>query len=353
MRKSRMILSAVFSIVLALSVSAQDGAARVFRGYVSGLPVEITLTRAGDKLSGSYLYTRIGKPLQLEGTIDAGGNFKLTERDATGKKTGEFSGKWTEDEKENGASLEGEWRKPGSAADSVGFTAGEQMIEFTGAAKIVSKSFVEKNKPKRFDITAEYPQLEGTIDAAVAARFNQLSKQTAMSMAADFRKNMFSMTAQDLKNLPAGMSSYLDVGYSVQWATDDLISIRFTNGIFEGGAHPNYFSKTLNFDLKSGREINLPDLFLPKSNYLKAISDYSIADLKTRVGDMSDDEWLKTGAGAKAENYSSWNLTKKGLMINFDPYQVAAYAAGMQTVIVPYDKLRAVWRKDGAFSMKK
>ncbi len=57
---------------------------------------------------------------------------------------------------------------------------------------------------------------------------------------------------------------------------------------------------------------------------------------------MSDDEWIKTGAGAKAENYASWNITKKGLMFTFDPYQVAAYAAGSFTVIVPFSRLKSV-----------
>ncbi len=352
MRKQILISTAIFMIVAAISVSAQS-AARTFRGNIADSRVEINLTRDGGNLSGSYFYTRVGKPLKLQGTIDADGNFKLTELDATGKKTGEFSGKWLEEANENGVSLEGEWRKPGSksADDSLSFYASEQMIDVSGAAKITSKNFAEKNKPKRFDITVEYPEITG-VDAAATVRFNQLSKQMAMSFIADFRKDMMARTAADLKNLPAEMNNYLEANYSVQWANDRLISVRFTDSVFEGGAHPNYSTRTLNFDLKSGKEIKLADLFQPKSAYLKAISDYSIADLKKQVSEMSDDDWIAKGAGASEENYSSWNLTKKGLMINFDPYQVAAYAVGAPTVIIPYDKLQTVLRKDGAFITK-
>lgn len=341
MTKNRLILSAIFILATAICASAQTGA-KTFRGYLSGTSIQMTLTREGGKLSGTYLYTRIGKDLKLAGTIDAAGNFKLKETDAAGKTTGEFSGKWIEEENANGASLEGEWRKPNSR-NTLNFALSEQMIEFTNGAKFVSKNFSENNKPKRFTIAVEYPELSG-VSAATAAKFNQLSKSLAMASTADFREEMLAQTAEDLKYLPAGVNNYLEVSYSVEWATNDVVSIQYLTSVFSGGVHPNYFTSTLNFDLKSGKEIKLADLFEPNSNYLKTISDYSIADLKTRLEDMSDDEWIATGAGADAENYTSWNLTRKGLMITFDPYQVAAYAAGMQTVIVPYRKLKGIMR---------
>jgi hypothetical protein len=40
-------------------------------------------------------------------------------------------------------------------------------------------------------------------------------------------------------------------------------------------------------------------------------------------------------------------ITKKGLWITFDPYQVAAYAAGPQTVLVPYSALKDIIKPDG------
>lgn len=349
MLKNRLILSAILMIAAAICVTAQTDT-KIFRGYLSGTPIQMSLVRDGNKLSGTYFYTRIGKNLNLAGTIDASGNFKLKETDAGGKTTGEFSGKWTEDKNSNGASIEGEWRKPNSK-NTIGFIADEQIIEFTNGAKLISKNFAENNKPKRFTITAEYPELTG-VSAEISAKFNQLSKTLAMASVADFRKDMMAQTKEDLRFLPAGMSNYLDIGYSVEWATGDVISIQFLNSFFTGGVHPNYYTSTLSFDMKSGKEIKLADLFQPNSSYLKAISDYSIADLKTRMGEMSDDDWIANGAGADAENFKSWNLTKKGLMITFDPYQVAAYAAGMQTVIIPYSELAGVWRKDKMFAGK-
>ncbi|MFO7584726.1 MAG: DUF3298 domain-containing protein, partial [Anaerolineales bacterium] len=45
------------------------------------------------------------------------------------------------------------------------------------------------------------------------------------------------------------------------------------------------------------------------------------------------------GAEPLPENYRNWNLTYEGLLITFDEYQVAPYAAGMQQVLVPFDVL--------------
>lgn len=351
MKKTNLILVAIFSIVLAISIAAQTKA-KMFRGYVSGTPIEMTLTRSGDKLSGSYLYTKIGKPLKLEGTINADGNFTLTETDANGKKTGMFAGKWSEDKNSNGATLDGDWNKPSAKDDKLGFVAYEQIVEFTGAAKITSQGLKESNKPKRFDITVEYPQIAG-IDAAVAGKFNALAKLKAMNQVARFKKDMLAMTAADLKMMSPDTNSYLEVNYDIEWATDKLVSIHFINSEFSGGAHPNYESATLNFDSTNGKEIKLADLFEPKSAYLKTISEYAIADLKSRGEDLTDAETIESGAGAKPENYANWNLTNKGLMFTFDPYQVASYAAGMQTVIIPYDKLQSIMRKDVAAMLVK
>ncbi len=64
---------------------------------------------------------------------------------------------------------------------------------------------------------------------------------------------------------------------------------------------------------------------------------------------MSDDEWIATGAGPKAENFDSWNITKTGILINFDPYQVAAYAAGPQDVLIPYEEIKSILKQNWVF----
>jgi hypothetical protein len=147
------------------------------------------------------------------------------------------------------------------------------------------------------------------------------------------------------------MGSSLNIDYTLSLAQDDLISLDLSVGTYyRGAAHPNSYSETVNFDLKNGKSIKLADLFNPGSKYLQTISSYSIQDLKKKAknGDaMLDDDWIQRGAGPDPENYQSWTISKKGLGVNFDAYQVGPYAAGPQHVLIPYSALKDFIRVDG------
>lgn len=320
---------------------------KIFRGMINGIGFEMNLVRDGDKLSGTYFYTKVGKPLKLSGKIEKDGKFTLGETDDTGKKTGEWSGTWKEDENAAGIMLEGIWKKPSqSDGESLSFYASEQIVNFTGNVKFTDKTIKEKDSSKRSEIFATYPEISG-VDSAASEKFNSTVKKIVTQSVDAYKKQLADFTDEDIKNMPEAMSLESQIGYEVVSANNDFLSLIFSDYEFLGGAHGMTNYTTLNYDLKNNREIALADVFQPNVNYLKTISEYSIADFKKRIGDLSDDEWISKGAAADAENFSNWNLTKKGLMFTFESYQVASYAAGPQTVIFPYEKLKDILRKDG------
>ena len=353
--KCKLLVSALVVFVGLASGFAVFGqkAGSQFRGTVGEAKVVMDLTRDGGDLTGSYYYRKSGgaNRLALKGTISGDGDFTLQEMDAAGKQTGSFKGKWKQESNASGASLEGEWLKPGQKDEGLGFYAFEQMIYFT-SAKITSREFKESIKAKKATLTAEYPELSGN---ANAAGFNLMAKNRAMGSLAAFRKDLAGMTVADIRQM-GEMGNYIEVFYNVEYADDDLISISFVESTFTGGAHPNHNYVVLTYDLKAGRGLKLADLFKPGAKYLTTIADYAISDLKGRKdpesGDnmgIAQDIW-EDGAKPTADNYRNWNITKKGLMITFPPYQVAAYAYGPQTVIIPFAKLKSIARPDGAFS---
>src|SRR6266478_7682603 len=87
-----------------------------FSGTIANnLPVEMTITRDGDRLTGTYFYPKVGKNINLAGTIDKNGNVELKESDDSGKDTGIFKGKWKSaiDSPDPGLNeIEGKWSKP-------------------------------------------------------------------------------------------------------------------------------------------------------------------------------------------------------------------------------------------------
>lgn len=335
------------------SAPAQSGETRTFSGNVGDNRVQMTLRRDGSQLQGTYFYQKVGKDLKVSGAIKEDGSFTLAEFAPTGAKTGEFSGSWSKTESDDGYTLNGEWKNPGGTK-TLEFFLTEQMIFFKSGARLTTRTFSEKNKPKVFELSAEYPELSG-VSPVIATKFNQLAKAKALNELNKFRKDFLAQTAEDLKFArERGMTNTVEVSYNVAFADDEVISIWFGNYFYTGGAHPNGYTFTLNFDLKTGRELKLGDIFKPGADYLQVLSDHCVKALQDDLNEGREDEWIQTGAGAKDENYDSWNLTRKGIMVNFDAYQVAAYVAGPQEVLVPFEKVEKLLGKNyGVFKSGK
>src|SRR3989442_2283147 len=98
---------------------ASVGERTYFRGTIAAgannLKIEMTLVRDGERVSGSYFYPKVGKNIDLKGTVDKSGNVELRESDESGKDTGIFKGVWNLSSYEPGLDLndiEGKWSKP-------------------------------------------------------------------------------------------------------------------------------------------------------------------------------------------------------------------------------------------------
>ena len=323
---------------------------KYFKGSIgSTLDLQMKLVRTGDQLAGSYFYQKIGARINLRGNVDKDGNLTLEEFDQAGKQTGLFKGIWTVDASDGLINLAGNWSKPPGEKGSekkTAFSVHEEPIAFTGDVEIVSKQIKESNKKLRYEIAAQYPQINGSANPNVE-KFNLAARGLVSKEVADFKKGM--QPEGDEAEPPTDESggSDLSVSYTVALAQDDLVSIKFDVSNYEqGAAHPNPYSRVLNYDLKNGKQVKLSDLFKPGAKFLQTIATFCIADLKKQQKDLPADQ-IEEGAAAKSENYTSWNIHRRGLGVTFDAYQVAPYAAGPQFVLVPYSTLKDLINPDG------
>jgi hypothetical protein len=313
---------------------------KIFVGSIGGkYDIRMYLWREGETFSGYYLYETSGGNINLVGTINANGSFVLKESDVEGNQTGIFKGKLTRSNAgpETALRLEGTWSKP-DGTSAMSFALTEQTFDLGGGMKIVSKGTSSKSKKPAYTIEARYPQIQGSTEAGVAA-FNKAINSLVASQIANFKK----VVAETDVVPGAATESGLTIDYEITFATDALVSVAFgVSPYLAGAAHPQHYTSVLTFDLKAGNAIALAEVFKPGANYLQTLSTYCIAQLKKRIGDMSDIDWINRGASAKRDNYQNWNIGRKGLEITFDPYQVAAHAAGPQRVIVRYDALKSL-----------
>jgi len=140
----------------------------------------------------------------------------------------------------------------------------------------------------------------------------------------------------------ATATSTLSESFEVSCFTSGLVSIRYS--VFHygaGAAHPNHYTRVANYQRLPLIALDLPDIFMPDRAFLRELSAYCITQLAQQKSEAEPSEWILKGAGPEMENYRNFNLTKDGLLVTFDEYQVGCYAEGAHHVFVPRDLLAA------------
>ena len=136
-----------------------------------------------------------------------------------------------------------------------------------------------------------------------------------------------------------GVPYELETTYSTTRSMPSVLSIIWKTASYTGGAHGNLEITTTTYDMKTGALIDLYDVFENLDTALDALSSYCTKALTKTLGDMYNDDMLRSGTAPEAENFSSFALTPEGIRIFFQPYQVAQWAAGPQVVDIPLGAL--------------
>jgi hypothetical protein len=213
------------------------------------------------------------------------------------------------------------------------------VAHLSESLSLTEKTISETGASPIYTLKALVPFLAGSEDPRVLT-FNEEIASLVQLEIDDFKQSI-----TNASNPPVANGSSFDLQYSLSSPWGDILSIKFVIDIyFDGAAHPGQTSKTFNYDLEIGQQINLDQLFLPGTDYLQVLANYCRADLGGRnIGfDAS-----QTGADPVPDNYRNWNISSDGLVITFDTYQVAAGAAGPQIVTIPYTDLQAIIDPNG------
>jgi hypothetical protein len=139
--------------------------------------------------------------------------------------------------------------------------------------------------------------------------------------------------------------------YTVSRPSEAAVSLIFRLWTYTGGAHGNLDIITLNYSLLNGQRLEFVDLFEDSEEALKLMSDWSFQALARRFAGAPAMQMIRDGTSPDAQNFASLALTPEGVVIHFQPYQVAPWAAGAQEVEMPFEKLlpagplAAIWGK--------
>ncbi|HET9641535.1 MAG TPA: RsiV family protein [Candidatus Paceibacterota bacterium] len=195
-----------------------------------------------------------------------------------------------------------------------------------------------------YDIVANY-----ATSTPLSAKANVVAIRTMQQFIADtiaeFKKNgnFDSLTARDIQMMgyDKGRKQTLDVKY-LFGSSSNTVSYIYTIYMDTLGAHGNTDFKTFTFDKRSGALLSLADVFLPGAKYLDTLSSKSRSMLAGNLAPYGVQSEIDAGTTPEESNFSDFFLDNRDFVILFPPYQVAAYAAGPQTVRIPLSDLSSI-----------
>ena len=146
-------------------------------------------------------------------------------------------------------------------------------------------------------------------------------------------------TAFTLPGVEDPLPSELWGSYAIAAPSPAGLSLSFEIWTYTGGALGNLDVLTLNYSLLTGQRLGLVDLFEDPDAALQIMSAWAYKKLSQRLGGMRQEQTLRTGLTPVPENFASLTLVPEGVRMNFQPYQVAPWAAGAQKVTIPLEEL--------------
>lgn len=131
------------------------------------------------------------------------------------------------------------------------------------------------------------------------------------------------------------------------YMSSKMISYQIDHAEYLGGAHANHQRLLKSFDLNSGFEIALDSLVNVDS--LNAIADRLFRN-QINIPEGSSLEkhgyWFPDNRFALNRNFV---VTENGLLFHFNPYEIAPYSMGADSLFLPFNKIKHLIKNDLLF----
>ncbi len=194
-----------------------------------------------------------------------------------------------------------------------------------------------------YSVDVHYPKLALVGHPDLAKDANAVIEGFVQDAIEDFKTNVNEINTT---TLPKEMESDYTMRYTPLLLSPTIISLRFDYSEYTAGAaHPNNMARVLNYDLKRHLLLSTADLFASTTAALPFLSTYTRVVLKDMMSSEPKeifDQQTMPGTLPTHENFQEVALTKKGLLIIFNPYQVAPYARGTILVPIPVSDTRGI-----------
>jgi hypothetical protein len=204
---------------------------------------------------------------------------------------------------------------------------------------LINDEFTEQEKHLTMNI--QYPKIALAQHPTLAKEANDVIVAFVENIKNDFRKNVSEISSE---HTPNTFTSDLTMRFTPLLLSPTIISIRFdASAYIAGAAHPNNQVRILNYNFAKHLLLSPTDLFASSTQALPFLSTYTRNALRILFADMTEEELaskMLLGTTPTHQNFQEIGITKIGLTVLFNPYQVAPYARGVPEVKIPLAEMR-------------
>ncbi len=206
--------------------------------------------------------------------------------------------------------------------------------------KVIQQDMYYKNS-MIMRYTIKYPKFISDTYQSFACKLNSLYRTKAVMYERSNVMNLYQMAMVEyeysiVNNYPVHQfEAYVD--FTVTYNQNCTLSLYFDQYEYAGGAHGLTYRYSDTWDLTHSRRLELSDFFPASSNekdyILQTINEQIEKQLANENAMYFEDYKKLTLENIKA---NSFYLTREGLVIYYQQYDIAPYAAGLPSFTIPY-----------------
>lgn len=189
--------------------------------------------------------------------------------------------------------------------------------------------------------TIKYPQFISGIYQELVVKLNALYRTKAVMYERSNVMNLYQMAMVDYEysvanNYPIHQyEAYVD--YTITFNQNCFISLYFDQYEYAGGAHGMTIRYSDTWNLPKSKRVELYEMFPHRIRYRDFIVQSVIKQIEADI-QGGNTMYFDNYAQLVNETFKTNNfyLTRDGLVVFFQQYDIAPYAAGIPTFLIPY-----------------
>lgn len=172
-----------------------------------------------------------------------------------------------------------------------------------------------------------YPSIGGISDINVQKKMNNTILNLVYQMIED---------QGYYKNTETTITGYFEIKNNQR----GILSLTLSNYAFSGGAHGMTIMKSLTFNVETGEEYSLSQLFKPGSNYVKVLSELIKVQIKERDIPVIEEF-------CEIKPNQDFYIADKILVLYFQLYELVPYAYGFPQFPISVYTIQDIINEDG------